>query len=207
MYMISHTFLKGLEKIDPGDPETSIGDFQEHILARLSAFQKDVDATSHSHELEVDKMAIEFRKVIGQGAFGLVRKAILQPSNRTVAVKTLRDSPTVEDMQAFYHEIEVMKSVPKHPNIVGIVGHYTRNVREMMLVTEYCDRGNLLIFLQLVCISFHKLIALEFPFFFSLRNIYLQLSRQSHTNNKSGTVEYKCVCTPAYVSFDFFMSI
>lgn len=53
-------------------------------------------------------------------------------------------------MKSFYQEIEVMKSVPKHTNIVGIIGHYTKDVSSMMLVTEYCDRGNLLNFLQYV---------------------------------------------------------
>lgn len=138
---------KGLEKMDPDDPAGPTN-VQANIMARLCAFQNYVDVTSDFHEMEVDKVAIELLKVIGQGAFGLVRKAKLLPTHRIVAVKTLRDSPTVEDMESFYHEIEVMKSVPKHPNIVGIIGHYTRNVREMMLVTEYCDRGNLLIFLQ-----------------------------------------------------------
>lgn len=51
-------------------------------------------------------------------------------------------------MQSFYNEIEVMKSVQKHRNIIGIIGHYTKNVHDMMLITEYCDQGNLLNFLQ-----------------------------------------------------------
>lgn len=47
-----------------------------------------------------------------------------------------KEFPTVEEMKSFYQEIEVMKSVPKHTNIVGIIGHYTKDVRSMMLVTE-----------------------------------------------------------------------
>lgn len=58
-------------------------------------------------------------------------------------------------MYSFSREIEVMKSVPKHANILGIIGHYTKDVCSMMLVTEYCDRGNLLNFLQYVNDCFH----------------------------------------------------
>jgi serine/threonine protein kinase len=37
-----------------------------------------------------------------------------------------------------------MKSVGRHENIVSIVGHCTSNIKELMLLTEYCDDGSLL---------------------------------------------------------------
>lgn len=37
-----------------------------------------------------------------------------------------------------------MKSVGRHANIVGIIGHCTSNIEELMLLTEFCDSGNLL---------------------------------------------------------------
>lgn len=37
-----------------------------------------------------------------------------------------------------------MKSVEAHPNIVGIIGHCTSDIEEFMLLTEFCDSGNLL---------------------------------------------------------------
>src|SRR5690349_21185020 len=40
-----------------------------------------------------------------------------------------------------------MKSVGKHSNIVSIIGHCTENIHELMLLTEFCDAGNLLNFL------------------------------------------------------------
>lgn len=98
--------------------------------------------------MEVEIGSIILDNIIGQGAFGLVRRAILQPGGRTVAVKTLREMPSIDQIKSFYGEIEVMKSVRPHPNIIGIIGHYTKNVRQMMLLTEYCDEGSLLKFLQ-----------------------------------------------------------
>lgn len=41
-----------------------------------------------------------------------------------------------------------MKSAGLHANIVGIVGHCTSNINELMLLTEFCDMGNLLEFLR-----------------------------------------------------------
>lgn len=101
-----------------------------------------------ARHLEIDRDCVRFVSVIGKGAFGLVHRAVWLPDGRTVAVKTLRSTLAVEDMRDFYHEMEVMKSVASHPHILGIVGHYTRNVRAMMLLTEFCDEGNLQSFLH-----------------------------------------------------------
>lgn len=47
-------------------------------------------------------------------------------------------------------EIQLMKSVCQHENIVGIVGHYTTDTdfAQLMLLTEYCSEGNLLNYLR-----------------------------------------------------------
>lgn len=107
-----------------------------------------MDASELLHEMEVEPDSIILGRIIGQGAFGLVRRATLKPDGQTVAVKTMREMPNFDQMNAFIGEIEVMKSVRRHPNILGIVGHYTKNVRQMMLLTEFCDEGSLLKFLQ-----------------------------------------------------------
>lgn len=55
-----------------------------------------------------------------------------------------------DDLREFMHEIDVMKSVGKHPNIVGLVGHTrpTTSGQQAMIVIEYCSKGNLLNFLR-----------------------------------------------------------
>lgn len=58
------------------------------------------------------------------------------------------DVATLEVMQNFCQEVEVMRSVDKHPNIVGIIGHCMKDIERMMLLTEYCSEGNLLEFLR-----------------------------------------------------------
>jgi serine/threonine protein kinase len=52
-------------------------------------------------------------------------------------------------LKQFYHEITVMKTIGKHPNVVSIVGHCTSNIDELMLLREFCDVGCLLDCLRL----------------------------------------------------------
>lgn len=54
------------------------------------------------------------------------------------------DSANIDDIKQFHQEISVMKSIGRHPNIVSIIGHCTSNIEELMLLTEFCDAGNLL---------------------------------------------------------------
>ncbi|XP_053691722.1 tyrosine-protein kinase receptor torso-like [Sabethes cyaneus] len=102
-------------------------------------------------EMEVDLERIQLLDVLGEGAFGLVRQGILvHPTGDhiDVAVKMLKEFPSLGDIKEFRREIEVMKSVGNHPNVVSILGHYTQSVEDMMLLTEYCSEGNLLDYLR-----------------------------------------------------------
>lgn len=114
----------------------------DQICALQSDFNFDDDP------MELDPSLVQTLEIIGEGAFGCVRRATLLPDKHVVAVKMLKSFPSYADVRNFYREIEVMKSVPKHPNIVGIVGHCTKNVFGLMLLTEYCSEGNLLNFLR-----------------------------------------------------------
>ncbi|XP_060654421.1 tyrosine-protein kinase receptor torso [Drosophila nasuta] len=97
-------------------------------------------------DLEVEPHAVLLQDVLGEGAFGLVRRGIYK--QRQVAVKLLKDQPNEEDVEAFRCEIQMLKSVGRHPNIVGIVGYSTRCSKRMMLLIEYCGLGSLQSFLR-----------------------------------------------------------
>lgn len=50
-------------------------------------------ARSHNkHVMEIDLKYLELYEVLGEGAFGIVRKGIIKPFNRPVAVKMLKGS-------------------------------------------------------------------------------------------------------------------
>ncbi|KAM8714263.1 hypothetical protein ACLKA7_014404 [Drosophila subpalustris] len=97
-------------------------------------------------ELEVEPHQVLLQDVLGEGAFGLVRRGVYK--QRQVAVKLLKDQPNEEDVEAFRCEIQMLKGVGRHPNIVGIVGYSTRFSNRMMLLTEYCGLGSLQSFLR-----------------------------------------------------------
>ncbi|KAJ6637170.1 Tyrosine-protein kinase receptor torso [Pseudolycoriella hygida] len=117
----------------------------EH-LDQIYALQSDFNFKENP--MEMDPNSIQTLEIIGEGAFGSVRRAIILPTKQVVAVKMLKNCQSYGNIRNFYREIEVMKSVPSHPNIVGIVGHCTKNIFELMLLTEYCSEGNLLDYLR-----------------------------------------------------------
>ncbi|KAJ2948370.1 hypothetical protein O0L34_g7607 [Tuta absoluta] len=95
---------------------------------------------------ELRSERIHLYEVIGEGAFGVVRRGILAPGAKEVAVKMLKDFPTTEELRSFRAEMELMKSVGVHPHIVSLVGCCSEN--RPLIVAEYCSRGDLLNFLR-----------------------------------------------------------
>ncbi|XP_035914516.1 tyrosine-protein kinase receptor torso isoform X2 [Anopheles stephensi] len=150
-------YFKELEQKAPVDPSTEFeptSKQMQDLLASSHPFSADLIAPIND-ELEIEMEHIKLHDMLGEGAFGLVRRGVLQRDDgadgtpKPVAVKMLKECPRVEDIIEFRREMEVMKSVGTHPHIVSIVGHCTKNVRKMMLLTEYCGRGNLLNYLRL----------------------------------------------------------
>ncbi|CAH2984733.1 unnamed protein product [Chilo suppressalis] len=95
---------------------------------------------------EVREGRLLLHEVVGEGAFGVVRRATLAPHETQVAVKMLKDFPTVEEIRSFRSEMELMKSVGAHPHIVSLVGCCSG--RRPLIVVEYCARGDLLTYLR-----------------------------------------------------------
>ncbi|CAH0590074.1 unnamed protein product [Chrysodeixis includens] len=95
---------------------------------------------------EVRAERLRLHEVIGEGAFGVVRRATLAPSNLLVAVKMLKDFPSEEEVRSFRSEMELMKSVGAHPHLVSLVGCCSG--RRPLIVAEYCSRGDLLSYLR-----------------------------------------------------------
>ncbi|XP_044263807.1 tyrosine-protein kinase receptor torso-like [Tribolium madens] len=101
---------------------------------------------------ELDPLKLSFQSVIGEGAFGIVRRAFVEmkDGNKTqVAVKMLKESPTSEEIRQFTQEINIMKSVRQHPYIVSLIGCVTKGrIEGPLLVVEYCSRGDLQTYLR-----------------------------------------------------------
>nr|BBD75251.1 fibroblast growth factor receptor-a [Parasteatoda tepidariorum] len=83
--------------------------------------------------------------LLGEGAFGQVRKAIAHGINKpgeptTVAVKMLKQNHVDSEMAVLVKEMEVMKNIGKHLNIVSLLGCCTKGGPLYVLV-EYASKG------------------------------------------------------------------
>lgn len=100
---------------------------------------------------------LQVENLIGEGAFGLVylgqltqnAKNTTTASNETVpvALKMIKDAGSEEDLRCFLKEIETMKSIGNHINVIGFLGCSSWNGRLVMAV-EFARYGNLRDFLR-----------------------------------------------------------
>ncbi|CAH3171312.1 unnamed protein product [Porites evermanni] len=117
---------------------------------------KDIQVLDHC---EISPMRTEFIENLGQGAFSKVRKAKLKDglkyfdlektsrSEMTVAIKQLRDGASEEEKRQFLDEIELMKEVGKHQNVLSFLGCWT-TTKPFLLIMEYVAHGDLLCWLR-----------------------------------------------------------
>lgn len=111
---------------------------------------------------------IEYEEELGRGAFGVVHRGTLrkrvgikvfgtekqtlhdssEEALQVVAVKVLKDDPTDAQKEEFMFEIEQMKLLGSHQNIVSMVGCCTLQEQKLFLVIEYVPFGDLLKWLR-----------------------------------------------------------
>ncbi|XP_071560854.1 tyrosine-protein kinase receptor torso-like isoform X2 [Temnothorax nylanderi] len=113
----------------------------------------DNSATLLPHDkFQLTPQQLKFKGILGSGAYGIVRLASLQDefgAIADVAVKMMKDNPTVEDIKNFHQEISMMKSAGQHPNIVSLIGYCTLYDKPL-LVVEYCSKGDLQTYLRTI---------------------------------------------------------
>ncbi|XP_069139743.1 LOW QUALITY PROTEIN: uncharacterized protein [Argopecten irradians] len=110
-----------------------------------------VDVPIILDEYEVDFSMLLLLNTLGEGAFGKVVKAELvipgkdgkDQQKAIVAVKMLKDHPDVVERRNLLKEIEAMKQLGHHPNIVSIIGCCTKNDWQICLIMDYCPLGDL----------------------------------------------------------------
>ncbi|XP_018570121.1 fibroblast growth factor receptor homolog 1 isoform X2 [Anoplophora glabripennis] len=101
---------------------------------------------------EIPRDMLCLGKNLGEGAFGKVVKAeamnLLKPgSTSVVAVKMLKEGHTDNEMMDLVSEMEMMKMIGKHINIINLLGCCTQG-GPLYVVVEYAPHGNLRDFLR-----------------------------------------------------------
>ncbi|VDD79725.1 unnamed protein product [Mesocestoides corti] len=102
---------------------------------------------------EIPFSNLEISRNLGQGAFGLVFRgsAVRLPGGVSgplpVAIKTLYVNSSEDDVVDFVREIEMMKFIGKHENVVQLYATSTCNGRPVM-VMEYAAEGSLVNYLR-----------------------------------------------------------
>ncbi|XP_046724420.1 fibroblast growth factor receptor 3 isoform X1 [Silurus meridionalis] len=98
---------------------------------------------------EFPRSRLTLGKALGEGCFGQVvmAEAISVDKEKpnkpiTVAVKMLKDDGTDKDLSDLVSEMEMMKMIGKHKNIINLLGACTQDGPLYVLV-EYASKGNL----------------------------------------------------------------
>ncbi|KAL9972466.1 hypothetical protein ACROYT_G018772 [Oculina patagonica] len=115
-------------------------------------------------QCEIHPIRTEFIEELGEGAFGKVHKATwkdgfeffkskidfackTKQQQKTVAVKELHENATEEQRREFLDEIDLMKEVGKHQNVLSFLGCWT-TTKPLLLIIEYVAHGDLLHWLR-----------------------------------------------------------
>ncbi|XP_037071690.1 fibroblast growth factor receptor 3-like, partial [Pollicipes pollicipes] len=102
---------------------------------------------------EVAHDRLQLADCLGEGCFGRVVRARLRPAGRqthpvrVVAVKMLKEHHRDTDLMDLVSEMEMMKKVGSHVNVVSLIGACTRG-SSLMVIMEYAEHGNLLTYLR-----------------------------------------------------------
>jgi len=87
-------------------------------------------------KLKISNKEVKISKQIGGGNFGVVSEGTFM--KKSVAVKQLSEDQRVN----FIKEVEVIKSLPVHPNIVTLIA-FSRAPKYLCIVTDLWKRGSL----------------------------------------------------------------
>ncbi|XP_012859644.1 fibroblast growth factor receptor 2 isoform X10 [Echinops telfairi] len=114
------------------------------MLAGVSEYELPEDP---KWEFPRDKLTLG--KPLGEGCFGQVVMAEAMGIDKerpkeavTVAVKMLKDDATEKDLSDLVSEMEMMKMIGRHKNIINLLGACTQD-GPLYVIVEYASKGNL----------------------------------------------------------------
>lgn len=134
-----------------------LANFEEGNLESIDPdanLDEQADLLPYNRDVEFPREKLKLGKQLGAGAFGVVVKAIATgivpyEEESTVAVKMVKKQTDNDVMKALVSELKIMIHLGQHLNVVNLLGAVTKNIakRELMVIVEYCQFGNLQQFL------------------------------------------------------------
>ncbi|XP_047993151.1 fibroblast growth factor receptor homolog 1-like isoform X2 [Leguminivora glycinivorella] len=117
-----------------------VGKFPDYDINNASEYMFPPD-----NKWEIDRFCLTLGKVLGEGEFGSVVQAKYRGTSEsnipnTVAVKMLKEGHSDADMISFVSEIEIMKMIGKHENIINLLGCCTKG-GPLYAVVEFAANG------------------------------------------------------------------
>uniref|UniRef100_T1IIY4 Fibroblast growth factor receptor n=1 Tax=Strigamia maritima TaxID=126957 RepID=T1IIY4_STRMM len=144
-----------LEKQDSNASHTSMAplvkiDYRRRLSSDLTSVSEYELPRDPKWELPRDKVILGIP--LGEGAFGVVQKADLECGENgeksVVAVKMLKNGHTDREMTDLVSEMEMMKLMGRHKNIINLIGCCTQD-GPLYVVVEYAPQGNLRDYLRM----------------------------------------------------------
>ena len=132
-----------LKSLLAGKPGSSINEYSD-VKAHAALI-------SYDKEREIPRSAFVVGDQIGSGNFGSVHKGSINElhastSRSEVAIKSISGHVGDDEISNFIDEVKIMSYVKPHVNLVSMIGACTSELdksREMWLVIEFCDHGEL----------------------------------------------------------------
>jgi serine/threonine protein kinase len=136
--------------LSPFLPLVKIEGGKSHLASDLASVSEYEIPLDKEWEFPRDKLTLG--KLLGEGAFGVVVRAEAfgisgKANTTTVAVKMLKDDATDCELANLIQEMEVMKMIGKHGNVLNLLGCCTQD-GPLYVIVEYAPHGNLREFLR-----------------------------------------------------------
>ncbi|KAG1327599.1 calcium-dependent protein kinase 8 [Cocos nucifera] len=131
---------------DDDDDDDGDGDVDDDHLSRFSSYTASPVSVLRGPRSTAGDFLHRFRlgAELGRGEFGVTRRCSDAATGETLACKSIskRKLRTIIDVSDVRREIEIMRRLPEHPNIVRLREAY-EDVEAVHLVMEICEGGEL----------------------------------------------------------------